>query len=160
MEKVNWPWCNMKWDDIENSISSEIPKKVKFVKKYYDQAQGGTTIYIGDMFYYHETNSTKLLTKDQFDYKTYCEEMLQMHIEKLQGMGKNIRYVYINNARVSHWLADDGDTYITVKGIPIFLGSMLSGQRAMDGFSKTRLVDEIKSVINSRWNKDHLAYAR
>lgn len=170
---AKWPWCNKSWQSIEQELRlrNDFPVKekdndtslktrksrkeeaIKEIKTYYvnhqhDPKKKFHTIYIGDMFYYHQTDSKKLPLNEKSggpDYRKYCLEMLMEHIKKLQNEhNKKILFVYINNAKVSHWLCDDNRTWIEVLGIKVFLGGMLSGQRSMDSFSTNRLIAEIQ----------------
>lgn len=145
-DEAMWPWCSKKWDKLE--IDPEI---LDIVEKEYNNHQNRKyTIYIGDMFYYHETSSGKLPYKfdKECDFSSYCHEMLRLHIETLKNAGKNIKFIYINNAKVSHWLCGDmKKTFDEIENVKVFYGSMLSGQRSMDVFSRLRLIDEIQENL-------------
>lgn len=154
-DKVKWPWCNKGWDELEKEIAnSELSGNKKTLKDEYDNHKNHPyVIYIGDMFYYHETDSKSLpLSKKPNENpaaaKEYCKEMLRLHIDALKAANKTIEFVYINNAKVSHWLREDKEkTFEEVDGVKVFYGGMLSGKRSMDTFAKQRLVNEIKSNI-------------
>ena len=148
-DNVKWPWCNKDWDTLEKEIDgSELSPFKDILIKEYDNHKGHTcTIYIGDMFYYHETSSKELPLNKGYKggLEGYSMEMLEMHIAALRDANKNIKFVYINNAQVSHWLC--GDKTMTagqVDGVKVFYGGMLSGARSLDGFSRKRLVNEIQ----------------
>lgn len=124
------------------------------LESFYQKHQNSKcTIYIGDMFYYHVTNSKELpliAGKESFSYKKYCDEMLALHIKELERHNKKVRFVYINNAQVSHWLTNGmHKTFDTLPGtaIKVFYGGMLSGMRSMDMFSLERLVQEVRREI-------------
>lgn len=145
-DNAMWPWCNKEWNKLK--IDREIYEIVK--DEYNNHQNRKYTIYVGDMFYYHETSSKKLDDKynKNYDLSKYCHEMLRLHIEFLKNAGENIKFIYINNAKVSHWLCGDTKkTFDEIEGVKVFYGSMLSGQRSMDEFSKLRLVDEIKGNL-------------
>lgn len=152
---AKWPWCNKPWESIENEIRS-FPDLCpsgdieSFFQKHQDSPY---TIYIGDMFYYHVTNSKDLpliTDKQNISYKKYCEDMLALHINELERHKKKVRFVYINNAQVSHWLSGDvPKTFGVVPGttVKVFYGGMLSGMRSLDAFSLERLIQEVRREI-------------
>ena len=155
-DDAKWHWCNKSWDilrkEIEHSIEYFKNKKILDVihEEYLNHQNRKVSIYIGDMFYYHETSSKKLPLKKSISYNQYCKEMLDLHIESLIEAGKSIKFVYINNSQVSQWLCDSDIKTFTVFGdrkIPVFFGGMVSGGR-MDLFSKKRLVHEIQDYLN------------
>lgn len=148
---IKWPWCNQDFGQlcakIENKISGfKSTQDCTLLKSFWDQKRNAsTTLYIGDMFYYYETNSKNVLRKFK-DEGTYYENMLKFHINVLGNHKKRIRFIYINNATVSHGMCGDNiKSYAMYDDIPVFFGSMLSGQRAMDTFSRERLINEIKA---------------
>lgn len=155
--KAKWHWCNKSWDilskEIEHSEDKDFLDMIH--EEYLNHQNSKVSIYIGDIFYYHETSSKKLPLKKSISYPQYCKEMLELHIESLIEAGKSIKFVYINNSQVSQWLCDGDIKTFTVFGdrkIPIFFGGMLSGGR-MDLFSKKRLVHEIKNYLNKLESK-------
>lgn len=152
---VKWHWCNKNWDDLENEIKNSDDRDfIKEVSEEYNNHKNKkVSIYIGDMFYYHETNSEKLPISKDIDLKSYYFKMLKLHIKALKKEEKNIKFIYINNAGVSNSMC--GNSLKTVEEynnkddnskIPIFYGGMLS--YPMDSFSKKRLVNEIKNYLN------------
>ena len=154
---AKWQWCSKEEREIIEQINEneDLFRNKKTVIKQYEKDHGKPwVIYVGDMFYYHETSSKKLLDKlKDIDCHTYSEEMLKLHIDALKRHNKNIRFVYINNAKVSQWLKEDGEsapTHIVVDGVVVFLGAMLSGKRAMDVFSRERLIKEISKYLNDK----------
>lgn len=157
---AKWHWCNKSWDilskEIEHSIEYFKNKKIldEIHEEYLNNQNSKVTIYIGDMFYYHETSSKKLPPMKDESYQRYCSEMLECHIKALLKAGKNIKFVYINNSQVSQWLCDSDINTYTVFGdrkIPVFFGRMLSG--GIDSFSRLRLVNEIKDYLNKLESK-------
>lgn len=148
--KAKWHWCNKSWDILSKEIEHSKDKNILDVihEEYLNHQNSKVSIYIGDMFYYHETSSKKLPLKKSISYPQYCKEMLGLHIDALLKAGKNIKFVYINNSQVSQWLCDSDINTYTVFGdrkIPIFFGRMLSG--GIDSFSRLRLVNEIKNYL-------------
>ena len=154
--KAKWHWCNKSWDilskEIEHSEDKDFLDMIH--EEYLNHQNSKVSIYIGDMFYYHETNSKKLPPIKEKSYQEYCSEMLELHIKALSEAGKNIKFVYINNSQVSQWLCDSDINTYTVFGdreIPVFFGRMLSG--GIDSFSRLRLVNEIKDYLNKLESK-------
>ena len=132
-------------EEIKESEDNIYLETIK--KEYRDHADKAVTIYVGDMFYFHETNSKELPIKNGYDVSTYCKEMLELHVNALKDDKKSIKMIYINNSQVSQWLC--GDSIKTVDyfcDIPVFFGRMLSG--GIDPFSQQRLVNEIRSHLN------------
>lgn len=154
--KAKWHWCNKSWDilskEIEHSEDKDFLDMIH--EEYLNHQNSKVSIYIGDMFYYHETNSKKMPPIKEKSYQEYCSEMLELHIKALSEAGKNIKFVYINNSQVSQWLCDSDINTYTVFGdreIPVFFGRMLSG--GIDSFSRLRLVNEIKDYLNKLESK-------
>ena len=148
-DNVKWHWCNKNWSSLEKEIEkSEDNIYLETIKKeYHDLADKTITIYVGDMFYFHETNSKDLPIKNGYDVSKYCKEMLELHVKVLKNAKKSIKMIYINNSQVSQWLC--GDSIKTVDyfcDIPVFFGRMLSG--GIDSFSKQRLVNEMRDYLN------------
>lgn len=152
---VKWHWCNKIWEGLENEIENSNDRAFinEIRGEYYNHKNKSVTIYIGDMFYYYETNSKKLPKDKDIDFKSYYFEMLKLHIKELKKIEKNIKFIYINNAEVSTSMC--GNSIKTVEeynnkddnsNIPIFYGEMLSSP--MDSFSKKRLVNETKDYLN------------
>ena len=112
-------------------------------------------VFFGDMFYYHGTDSNNLPYRTDWSdeqYGEYCWEMLEKHVCELQAYGKNVRFVYINSAKVSHWLCPDPQKTNELRElgnslVPIFYGAMLSSGN-MDEYSMARLVNEIRNLVN------------
>ena len=153
---AKWHWCNKSWDILSKEIEHSEDKDFLDVihEEYLNNQNSKVTIYIGDMFYYHQTSSKKLPLKEKESYTQYCKEMLELHIDALLKSGKNIKFVYINNSQVSQWLCDSDIKTFTVFGdrkIPVFFGRMLSG--GIDSFSRLRLVNEIKDYLNKLESK-------
>lgn len=148
-DNVKWHWCNKNWSSLEKEIEkSEDNIYLETIKKeYHDLADKTITIYVGDMFYFHETNSKDLPIKNGYDVSKYCKEMLELHVKVLKNAKKSIKMIYINNSQVSQWLC--GDSIKSVDyfcDIPVFFGRMLSG--GIDSFSKQRLVNEMREYLN------------
>ena len=152
-DNVKWHWCNKSWNILSKEIEHSKDKNV-IHEEYLNHQNRKVSIYIGDMFYYHETSSKKLPLKKSLSYPQYCKEMLELHIESLIEAGKSIKFVYINTSQVSQWLCDGDIKTFTVFGdrkIPVFFGRMLSG--GIDSFSRLRLVNEIKDYLNKLESK-------
>lgn len=161
---AKWHWCKKPWQKIEQELNA-TPHQINAVRKFYNENCGSIyTIYIGDMFYYHETKSKKLPLnegKNGPNYHKYCMEMLEAHIHAIRKNNKDreISFIYINNAKVSHWLCngDESKTSFVIQGVRVFLGGMLSGQRRMDTFSTNRLKGEIRQALEAEKNKPQLS---
>ncbi len=155
-----WPWCNMPEEKITTAIDKEpsLRRYKKLIMGFRKYSINYPTMYTGDMFYYHETDQKeleKILAKiDDDELQKHCEKMLSLHIKLLKEQKVNVKYVYINNAKVSGWLTKDNnkDTYEIIEGVPVFYGSMVSGGH-MDSYSFRRLVNDIKAYLDDPKNK-------
>lgn len=169
---AKWHWCNKYSKKLEKEFRrlikaveglkeaeevDELKLDIeKIMKEFSNHQKCEYSIYIGDMFYYHETKSDKLPLRNDISYEKYCREMLDMHINALKEKELEIEYIYINNAKVSKWLSsNDNATSEIISGIKVFYGSILSGGR-MDVFSRQRLVREIRSYLCEKYKKSLL----
>ena len=145
---AKWAWCNYEENDINKICEhNDLKKYKKEILAYYNEVKcRNIAVYIGDMFYYHETKSNEIpLCKN---LGNYYEEMLKLHITCLRKHNKNIKFIYINSATVSHKLNNKKDeTFSIIDEVPVFYGGMLSGMRCMDSFSVKRLEKEINEKI-------------
>ena len=152
---AKWQWCSKEREVIVEQIKKNevLTQNKEVILKQYDEDHGKScVIYVGEMFYYHETSSKKLpyiYDPRGSGYHDYSEAMLKLHIHVLKEHKKNIRFIYVNNAQASGWLCPD-KTHITIEGIDVFLGGMLSGQGRMDRFSKERLIKEVSEVLAAK----------
>lgn len=153
-DKVKWDWCNLSSKELEHYLDINdfsLNEKDKIRKHFIGHKDNFVTIYIGDLFYIHETSQNILLkwikTKDISDYVKRC---LDEHISLIKNAGVEELIIYVNNAKASEYINNaisDGKpkSKTPYKSCKIFFGSMISGQRAMDVFSKERLIHEIRS---------------
>lgn len=151
-EGAKWPWCNKTWKEIEEEIHTykDLEPIKKDIKEFFDKTKDNRyTIFVGEFFYYHETHAKELPLRKKIDKEKYCRDMLKLHISELKQHKKSIKYIYINNARVSgyFWPTDNYKTVEIIDGVKVFFGGMLSGQGAMDKYSRKRLIDEINNNI-------------
>lgn len=159
---VKWDWCN------EQDIGSLIngigidEKYVDEINKYYeDNKNKECTLYFGDFFYYHETSQSEFVKKiPQKDRQEYLLNMLKMFICEIEENGNNdLKLIYIDNALASKLLfeainrskdfSSSCEFEFNRKKYKIFFGSMLSGQRAMDVFSRDRLIKEMQNAFKT-----------
>lgn len=150
---AKWDWCNISENKIKETISNDdkLKEHEKAILDFYNKEKGKHyTIYCGEMFYIHMTNQNELLTHINFD-PAYIKFMLNLHLNDLKDKGVEIKVIYINNALLSHKIEEalgkKDETIIEYKyndtTYKIALGSMLSGQRAMDIYSRQRLIKDI-----------------
>ena len=155
---AKWHWCNkdskVLEEELNNFESKEFAKKI--LQEYKNHEDRKYTIFVGDMFYFHETNSNSLPFKKDISFNDYCKDMLKLHIETLEKNGMEIKFIYINNSKVSKWLCGDTIKSSTVwndtNGIKVFFNRMLSG--GADVFSINRLANEIKDYLASNTSLD------
>lgn len=168
VNKAKWDWCNLDWEDVKQKLSNDDWKKgdIEQIKSYYDDYKNaGNTIYVADLFYLHETSSSQFIDWikecriDKKKLNDYIKNMLKYHIATLCENGIKLKFIYVNNSKASEMIC----TALKIKGepsvvlldyngctIPLFFGCMLTGQHAMDRFSRSRLVNEIKEVCSSK----------
>ena len=150
-DNSKWPWCSKSRSEILEEIhryNDLLPYEKDILEQFDASCHRKITIYIADMFYYHETSQSNLPLRKKFPYSKYCIDMMKEHINFLKAHNKSIKFVYVNNAKVSKWMC--GTQVLTsqeINGTKIFYGGMLSGQRAMDVFSRERLEREIKDYL-------------
>lgn len=163
-DNFKWSWCNYERKEVEKNIENNIDLEQykNEILNYYDSHKDKKyNVLIGDLYYYHETNSKVLIDKLIVKENKYenIKEMLNYHIDKILNNNKNLRFIYVNNAQASKDIVkaltgkeDIDEPYIEYeynnKKIKIFLGGMLSGQHTMDRYSKQRLENEVKKIIN------------
>ena len=149
---IKWDWCNLSFDKVKEHLNGCTDKDIKIIEKFYNShKENKYTVYIGDLFYYHETSMTsfKKRIKKEKNKNVYANEMLKMHISDLKENNKSIKFIYINNGTASSYFLNGSDkTSDVIDGVPVFYGGMLSGGHAMDNASKFRLANEIKSKID------------
>ena len=147
-DDAKWHWCNKDYKVLDKELNnSELKKDIDdILGEYNDHKDRKYTIFVGDMFYFHETNSNDLPFKRDISFSDYCKDMLNLHIDTLEKNGMKIKFIYVNNSKVSKWLCDDPIESSTVfHGTKVFFSRMLSG--GCDDFSKKRVANEIKDYL-------------
>ena len=150
-DDVKWHWCNKDSEVLKEELNnSELKKDIDdILGEYNDHKDRKYTIFIGDMFYFHETNSNSLPFTKDISFSNYCKEMLELHIDTLEKNDMKIKFICVNNSKVSKWLCDDPIESSTVfHGTKVFFNRMLSG--GCDDFSKKRLENEIKDYLSQK----------
>lgn len=145
---AKWDWCNKDCEvlkeELNNSELNEYADNI--VQECEDHKGKKYTIFIGDMFYFHKTNSKELPLKKNISFSDYCKDMLKLHIDTLEKNGMKIKFIYVNNSQVSKWLCGDIIESSTVfHGTKVFFNRMLSS--GADVFSTKRLANEIKDYL-------------
>lgn len=152
---VKWDWCNLNWQDIEINLKNDrfTQNEIQQVQDFYDKHKKKKyTIYIGDAWYIHMTKQSDFVKWiDDNKRSIHIKEMLDLHIDEISKYSE-LKAIYVNNATLSHWVSEAFNinpllSVYRYKNIPILFGCMLSGQRAMDDFSKIRLENEIKTYL-------------
>lgn len=79
-------WCNkdskVLEEELNNFESKEFSKKI--LQEYKNHEDRKYTIFVDDMFYFHETNSNSLPFKKDISFNDYCKDMLNLHIDTLK----------------------------------------------------------------------------
>lgn len=159
-DNVKWDWCNLSKDDITTMINKDNSLndcKEEIFSHYSHFKNKKYTLCIGEFFYYHETKQAEFLKRvKKGDIKNYFQSMLNMHIEALISAGHQIKAILILNATAGKLLCEaiGQEKYPSLvdyeyrgKKYRIFFSSMLSGQRAIDVFSKDRLSSDLKKHL-------------
>ena len=158
---IKWDWCNLNWQDIEINLKNNrfTQNEIQQVKDFYNiHKKKEYTIYIGDAWYIHMTKQPDFEQLiDESKKNQHIKDMLDLHIDEISKYSE-LKAIYVNNGKLSHWISDifNINPFVSVcryKNIPILFGSMLSGQRAMDAFSKIRLENEFKDILNIKGAK-------
>lgn len=157
---AKWGWCSYPRDRFEELIEDDNklkPHKQALMKQHGNLKDKEYSIYIGELFYYHMTSQTEFLKMIDSSKRTdHVLKMLRLHIDAINGTNNTVSLVYINNTAASRMICDA----LKIEGYPTFydykyngkiyrilFGSMLSGQRAMDVFSRGRLITEIQQYF-------------
>lgn len=164
-DKVKWDYMNNAQTCYRGNVTfkSCLEERIEgddcianFIEYCEQESKKEISICIGEMFYYHKTSSTEL--EKMYNNKTHkisnedIKEMLDLHITDLSNA--KLQFIYVNNGKASKLIyealenkSDYSKSYSVYKGIPIFYGGMLSNG-VIDTFSKNRLVNEIRVVLN------------
>lgn len=156
-DNAKWDWCNLPLDEIVRRMSRNPgwEQSEEAILDFYNKERSKRfTVFCGDMFYLHMTSQKDFLECINPD-SAYIKDMLDLHIDELESIGVNIKMIYTNNACVSDFvenaLRSKEESVIDYnynnKKYKIVLGAMLSGQRAMDRYSRFRLIKEMKSIF-------------
>ncbi len=122
--KGRWPWSKQSWEILEKQIDSDslLNHNKQSIKKQYDRDQKREiTIYHGDMFYVHKTDSNEITMKKNWDGVEYCKKMLSYHVEDLKAHNKRIKYIYVPNKAISNWIAQGKEYIVLDDGTYVFL---------------------------------------
>lgn len=147
---AKWVWSKGTIEEIESMISqSNLEEDRESILEQYRRDQTRkVTIYCGDMFYVHKTDSRIFKFKKRWDAARYCRKMLDLHIQELKRHNKIIKYVYINNGFVSSILKQDDKPYIRLDdGTYVFLGMMLSSISATKNRFKEYILEVMKKEL-------------
>lgn len=159
-DNAKWDWQNYSQTKLENLLRADTinysAKDIDGILKFYhDRKDKEYTIYIDDLFNYHEKEQgdfEKLIgLRNNDNWHNYIKNVLDSIIYKYENAGVDLEVIYVNNSFASQLIcgaingnyATKIDYQLNGKTYHIFLGGMLSGGRAMDVFSRMRLEDEI-----------------
>lgn len=154
-----------KWD------ANELDKRLEHIRAFEAYTQQDYKIYFKafdqftkdcnlkvwdhlDLFLMRETNQKHALEDVGYSNKnTKLNEFGESQIElfKLTVEKLNPKVIVVINATastiISTHLSSMSPTKSMYKNIPVFLAGMLSGQRAMDRYSKQRLIEEVRREV-------------
>lgn len=147
---AKWVWSKATLSEIESMIkASNLEEDRELILEQYKRDQERkVTVYCGDMFYIHKTDSKVFKFKKSWDAASYCKEMLDLHVQELRKHNKTIKYIYINNGFVSSLLKQNDKPYIQLDdGTYVFLGVMLSSITATKNKSVKLLTLSICNIV-------------
>ncbi len=157
---AKWDWCNYREDELKELIKIDNklkPYSEEILEHYSEFKDNKYSIYIGEFFYYHMKSQSEFLKLvNTANIGEHMIKMLNMHIREIVNRGNSIELIYINNATASHELCkalgvseycSSTEYEYNNQIFRILFGSMLSGMRAMDSFSKARLINEMKEHL-------------
>jgi len=146
-------WYNK---EILNEIFKEysMPMFNDDLKKYlthFSQYDNQNYVVFADLIQFQRTNSKDVI---QHLLDKSLTPLINCYVETLIGFIKP-KLVLVANAAVSHYLVDhfhEGKltSQFDFCDTRIFLGSMLTGQRAMDIYSRHRLFNEIQKFLQDK----------
>ncbi len=149
---AKWPWCKKSWEEIVTKIKKD-PQISMFENQIYEQYRKEickqSTIYCGDLFYIHKTDSVSLepIIRNIKNIKEYCKKMIDLHVSELRKHNKNIKYVYINYGRASKWFGKTTESFIKLEdGTPIIFGVMINRKRGKWDDTINKYVDLINKA--------------
>lgn len=173
-KEIAWEWCNCEFEKlIENikNVRKDISKDERQIQildncyKKYNESK--YQIIIRDLVYYHQTSGfCKILKKENDnEVKVIVKNILDSYINIFPDK-KKLKLIYVNYSATCHYLEEalkgtesfdinkDGVAYYRFQQdneditIPImFAGCALSGQRAIDKYSKIRLQSAVKRLL-------------
>lgn len=178
-QKIKWDWCNLEnIENIDSQNSKKIEDFYKESNEKEFTILSGDLFYYhetsqeefkkllrkglnGNLDKRGEKQNEK--NRKKFLYPQ-IKEILDIHIKKILDEG-DLKLIYINNAYASDLIYEsireepvkESEKSPTKKiyeykneKISILFGGMLSGQRAMDKYSKARLKEEIKARLKEK----------
>lgn len=162
--KKTFQWRNRAKFDFQNAqqIEFEAKKKYAYYAKFREIAEEAHIDWEHvDLFFYRETSQSDF-QEIIFRNKELTEfGKAQLELSKKLIIGLNPIAVVVANALASRIFErqfnatfDENSGYHTIqisaRTVPVFLGSMLTGQRAMDNYSYRRLKWHIKRTIGQK----------
>jgi hypothetical protein len=117
----------------------------------YTSNDNGNYIIFADLIQYSKTNSKVII--EHLKDETVIPLLKRYFITMLDFIKPKL--VLVANAAASHFIVQHfndevATTTFNLNGYQVFLGSMLTGQRAMDVFSRQRMMNEIQQYINEK----------
>jgi hypothetical protein len=138
-------------NNIYQSNSEHLTKElIEYLTNYSTQDYGNYVVF-ADMIQYSKTNSKSIVEHlDKPNVKIMINSYIELMFNFIQP-----KLVLSANASVSHYLVNNFNegklnTHFSMFNTEVFLGSMLTGQRAMDVFSRQRLFKEIQDFLNKK----------
>lgn len=140
----------IKYEDVDIPLVIQAIRKMQQNER---EKHKGPYVLFGDLIWYNDGTQANLesaLKEKDSNFYNNIKEIIELNIEYY-----NPRVITITNAAASHLVEDALSNeneninkkykdVLTYKNTPIILGSMVSGQRQMDTYSKARFKDRIE----------------
>ena len=102
---AKWDWCNLDLEELNHFISTNdfSSEEINAMQKHYTNHKNRpVTIYIGDLFYIHETSQNNTLKWiETSNISNYVKKCLDEHISLIKKAGVEKLIIYVNNAMAS-----------------------------------------------------------
>lgn len=134
-------------DDHKNLLDDSEQKFIKLYSKFDNKKY----IIYAELIHYSETNSKKILPLLELDeISSRINEYIKLLIEYFMP-----KAILSANAAVSHYLNSHFNNNrlcsdFILSESKVFLGSMLTGRRAMDIYSRIRLMNDLRAYLNNK----------
>jgi len=164
-----WEWCNYDFDEIEEKIrrikEDVNDETIKCIKACHNERSTAKyQIIVRDLVYYHQTSkfAKLLLPPKNATAIEVVKDLIDAYIDEFPDKSR-LKFIYVHSATASHYVKEallpQGDELKEFGGllykkevyeIPVLLGGALSGQAAIDIYSRERLKTAMKELVQNK----------